>query len=135
MTKPRPYSTDELAFLAIWRRLARGESIPPVTFSTKAQAQSVKMKAYSVLKPYRHGVLDDPELKDAAERFGIQQNGAMLTFGPKVTTLAAHQLIEQLGLTESELQQPEEMAVRREIEANKLDLNKMLAKYSGGSNG
>jgi len=128
----RKYGEDERAFLAIWRRLARGEVIPPVTFASKAQAQSVKMKAYAVLAPYRKGTQHDPELAIACEEYGISQDGATLHFGKKMLRQAARMLVNQLGITDEELKSPDELRAEREVAEMGQDMQEMLKKYLPG---
>jgi hypothetical protein len=132
-------SRDELTFLALWRKLARGEEIPPLTFANASQATSVKVKAYLVLKPYRDGIKLDPELELAAADYSIKQKGNVLTFSKKGYVGLADPIIQQLGLTEADLKTPDELAVEQAMAGlaasqpttNERDYADLVAKYMG----
>lgn len=106
-------------FLAVWRRLSRGEHVPAINIGDENQATSVRMKFYQVIRPYRTLTPDHPdfdaELQDAADRFAIRANGKFLEFGPKVGEAHADMLTAALGIREDEVMSPDEQEMQARL--------------------
>lgn len=106
MTKPN--SREDAIYLSLWRMAANNSppTIPP--FLTESAAITVRAKLYRVIKPYRSGKIDDPDLLLAAEKYAVNVKGKTITFDQKITKTISEQLFISLGLTNRDLMTQEE---------------------------
>lgn len=116
--------------LAIWRKaLANLPNPTSLKFSTRSNALNVRMKLYSIIKPYRDGELQNETLELAAQKLYIRletvEGKPGIIFLEKTLVEDLNAAIESLGI---ELGEDTPAAEESEAEAS---LRRFLEAQSG----
>jgi hypothetical protein len=112
-------SRETLIYLALWRKAYRQpETLVEVKCSTNQMAISMRQGIYRAVKPFRGDYSKDPDLAGAAERYVIgmlpsndETRFAYLRFIPRKSLNELEAQLLDLGLEESELISPDDMAM------------------------
>lgn len=117
-------SKEQRIYLAMWRKAGlQPETANPVAIElpNPSVALTVRMAMYRAIRPYRSGLLHDPDLFSAAERFVLKvsklpDGRAVLAIVPRTTLAAAELAMLSLGLDDEDLKLFEERMVDEKLE-------------------
>ena len=115
---PGVHESDML--LAIWQKALSNLPEPTkLKFTTKSNALNIRMKLYSIIKPYRDGDLQNDTLELAAQKVCVRveevEGKPGLVLHEKTINEDLSAALESLGI---DLESPEEKPVETEAEAS-----------------
>lgn len=111
-------SREAKIYLALWRKASSTGQGFVVKFPTKSLVISARQGLYRAIKPFRGRPDLDLLLHDAADKFvvSLDLENLSLIFAERKTLSALENQLEDLGILESDLIEPSEVAAQKSLE-------------------
>lgn len=108
-------SREARIYLALWRKATETPEGFEVKFPSLTTAISARQGLYRAIKPFRNRSDKDPILAEAADKYVVtlRNEPPALYFSPRQTLEILENQLESLGLSESDLLDPEELNLHR----------------------
>lgn len=110
---------EQRIHLAIWKKaLTMLPRELTITLNSAPMAISIRQGLYRSIKPYRSGELIDSQLQEASERLVVylDKEKGNLVFREKQGLNVLEEMLDDLGITETELTTEEERTLKVDLE-------------------
>lgn len=107
----KPISREYRIYLALWRKAFLNPTTPVIVHaSTFSMAVAMRQGMYRAIRPFRQGLMNDDQLRQAAEKYVVYLNKAGakdephdLEFRERVTLAELEMSFDILGIDEEDL--------------------------------